>query len=95
MNAPVLREGTAVEAGFDPARLDRIRERAASWVADGLTPSLVLVAARHIYRKNGYRLVETEPHHSFGRDLIGETWELDLAAASRPAGKENTERTMD
>ncbi len=47
MNAPVLREGTAVEAGFDPARLDRIRERAASWVADGLTPSLVLVAARH------------------------------------------------
>ncbi len=38
----------------------------------------VLVAARHIYRKAGYRLVETEPHHSFGRDLAGETWELDL-----------------
>ena len=47
MNAPVLREGTAVEAGFDPARLDRIRERAATWVAEGLTTSLVLVAARH------------------------------------------------
>ncbi len=38
----------------------------------------VLVAARHIYRKVGYRLVETETHHSFGRDLIGEIWELDL-----------------
>lgn len=42
----------------------------------------VLVAARHIYQKAGYRLVETEPHHSFGRDLVGETWELDLTAPS-------------
>ena len=39
----------------------------------------VLVAARHIYQKAGYRLVETKPHHSFGHDLVGETWELDLA----------------
>ena len=39
----------------------------------------VLVAARHIYQKAGYRLAETKPHHSFGRDLVGETWELDLA----------------
>lgn len=42
----------------------------------------VLVAARHIYQKAGYLLVETEPHHSFGRDLVGETWELDLTAPS-------------
>ena len=27
MGATVLTEGTAVEAGLDPARLDRIRER--------------------------------------------------------------------
>jgi DNA-binding MarR family transcriptional regulator/GNAT superfamily N-acetyltransferase len=36
----------------------------------------VLVEARHIYTKAGFKLVEQEEHHSFGKDLIGETWEL-------------------
>ncbi|HEY8468289.1 MAG TPA: helix-turn-helix domain-containing GNAT family N-acetyltransferase [Longimicrobiales bacterium] len=38
----------------------------------------VLVAARRIYEREGYRLVHQEPHHSFGHDLVGETWELEL-----------------
>jgi len=38
----------------------------------------VLVAARAVYAKAGYRLVESEPHESFGRSLVGETWELEL-----------------
>ncbi|WP_372524823.1 GNAT family N-acetyltransferase [Piscinibacter sp.] len=39
----------------------------------------ILSAARGIYRKAGYQLVASEPHHSFGHDLVGETWELTLA----------------
>lgn len=38
----------------------------------------VLTAARAIYQKAGYQLVKQEPHHSFGHDLVGETWELEL-----------------
>jgi GNAT superfamily N-acetyltransferase len=37
-----------------------------------------LVAARHVYLARGFRLVAQEPHHSFGVDLVGQTYELDL-----------------
>jgi DNA-binding MarR family transcriptional regulator/N-acetylglutamate synthase-like GNAT family acetyltransferase len=39
----------------------------------------VLHAARGIYQREGYRLVKEEQHHSFGRDLTGQTWELALS----------------
>ena len=37
-----------------------------------------LGAARRIYLSRGFVLVEEEPHHSFGVDLVGQVYELDL-----------------
>ena len=44
----------------------------------------VLVSARRIYQAAGFRLVKEEPHHSFGQDLVGQYWELALAARRLP-----------
>lgn len=38
----------------------------------------ILLAARGIYQSAGFVHVATEPHRSFGHDLVGETWELTL-----------------
>src|SRR3954470_18798119 len=38
----------------------------------------ILTAARGIYERAGFKLVAEEPHHSFGVDLVGETWEREL-----------------
>jgi GNAT superfamily N-acetyltransferase len=37
-----------------------------------------LVAARGIYQGAGFRRIRKEPHQSFGVDLVGEIWELEL-----------------
>jgi DNA-binding MarR family transcriptional regulator/GNAT superfamily N-acetyltransferase len=38
----------------------------------------ILVAARRTYERAGFRRVREEPHRSFGHDLVGEYWELEL-----------------
>jgi DNA-binding MarR family transcriptional regulator/N-acetylglutamate synthase-like GNAT family acetyltransferase len=42
-----------------------------------------LVSARKIYQAAGFQLVNEEPHRSFGKDLVGQTWDLDLTKAAR------------
>ena len=38
----------------------------------------VLTAARHIYQKAGFQVVQEERHSEFGYDLVSETWEMKL-----------------
>lgn len=37
-----------------------------------------LLAARGIYAKRGFKLMESQPHEGYGKSLVGETWELKL-----------------
>jgi DNA-binding MarR family transcriptional regulator/ribosomal protein S18 acetylase RimI-like enzyme len=60
-----------VDACIDFAREKQYRTLSL-WTND------VLVPARRIYQAAGFTCVAAEPHHSFGKDLIGETWELAL-----------------
>jgi GNAT superfamily N-acetyltransferase len=58
----------AREAGYDRVRL---------WTND------VLAAARRIYLAAGFRLVAEAPHHSFGADLVGQDYKLELRASQK------------
>ena len=52
--------------------------RAAGYRAVTLWTNDVLTSARRIYQAAGYRLTHEAPHHSFGLDLVEQTWELNL-----------------
>lgn len=52
--------------------------RSAGYRRISLWTQSILVPARRIYEKAGFRLKREEPHHSFGQDLIGEFWEMKL-----------------
>ena len=52
--------------------------RAAGYNKITLWTQANLLAARHLYDAAGFTCVASQPHHRFGKDLIAETWELDL-----------------
>jgi GNAT superfamily N-acetyltransferase len=52
--------------------------RAAGYRRVTLWTNHPLRAARRVYVSKGFRLVREEPHHSFGVDLIGQVYDLEL-----------------
>lgn len=54
---------------------DRRYRKLVLWTND------VLGSARKIYQAAGFTLVAEEAHHSFGQDLVGQNWELQLHEA--------------
>jgi N-acetylglutamate synthase-like GNAT family acetyltransferase len=67
-------------SGVGGRLLDRCLEfaRAADYDRVRLWTNHPLTAARHLYLERGFELVEEEPHHSFGVDLVGQVYELEL-----------------
>ena len=43
----------------------------------------ILEDAVRLYERAGFQLSEQEPHRSFGRDLVGQTWTRGLSRRSR------------
>lgn len=54
------------------------RARALGYKQLTLWTNDILTSARRIYQAAGFRLTAIEQHHSFGKDLVGQTWMLDL-----------------
>ena len=52
--------------------------RAAGYKKITLWTHSILTAARHIYRKAGFKLMRSEKHKSWGKPVVSEHWDLEL-----------------
>jgi DNA-binding MarR family transcriptional regulator/GNAT superfamily N-acetyltransferase len=52
--------------------------RAAGYATLTLWTNDILTSARRLYLAAGFRLIREAPHHSFGKDLVEQSWSLEL-----------------
>jgi DNA-binding MarR family transcriptional regulator/GNAT superfamily N-acetyltransferase len=69
--------------------------RASGYSRITLWTQSILTAAHRIYDSAGFRLVKEERHRSFSKDLIGQTWELDLRGISTANTAATAKRTAE
>jgi DNA-binding MarR family transcriptional regulator/GNAT superfamily N-acetyltransferase len=76
----LLVDPSAQGLGIGPALVDACVAfaRQAGYRRITLWTHSVLAAARQIYQRNGFTLTESKQHNSWGVDVVGETWDLEL-----------------
>lgn len=67
-----------LKAGLKLVEQCMISAKEAGYEQMSLWTNANLTAAINIYKKLGFKMIEEEPHHSFGHDLVGQYWKRSL-----------------